>query len=138
MRKRTFVIFGVLLAFLAVLIPLWAFSVDGSDEAGERSVSADLEEGKELFETNCGNCHVLYVAGTAGNFGPNLDDQLAPTGPPTGDAAQDAIDGTTERVLAAIENGFQGNDRGRMPAGILSGEQAEEVARFVATVAGRG
>lgn len=140
MRKRTFVIFGVLIALLAVLVPIWAFSVDGSSEAGDRSIPADLEEGKALFQTNCGNCHQLYVAGTDGNFGPNLDDTLAPTGPldTSTDAGQEAVDGTSERVLAAINNGFQGNDRGRMPAGILTGEQAEQVADFVAAVAGRG
>ena len=140
MRKRTFVIFSVLLAFLAVLVPLWAFSVDGSSEAGRRGVPADLEEGKTLFQVNCGNCHQLYAAGTDGNFGPNLDMQLAPTGPPEEgtEAGLEAIEGTSERVLAAIQNGFQGTDRGRMPAGILTGEQAEQVARFVATVAGRG
>ena len=140
MRKRTFVIFGLVLLVLAVGIPLWAFAVDGSSESGGRDIPSDMEESKTLFQTNCGNCHTLYAAETDGNFGPNLDDQLAPTGPPdlSTDAGQEAVDGTAERVLAAINNGFQGNDRGRMPAGILSGAQAEEVADFVATVAGRG
>jgi hypothetical protein len=36
-------------------------------------------------------------------------------------------------VLAAIDNGVGG----RMPAGILSGEQAETVADFISQVAGR-
>jgi len=140
MAKRTFVTFGVLIVLLAVGIPVWAFAVDGSSESGGRDISTEQEESKNLFQVNCGNCHTLYAAETDGNFGPNLDEQLAPTGPPdlSTDAGQEAVDGTSERVLAAIENGFQGNDRGRMPAGILTGAQAEEVADFVATVAGRG
>ena len=140
MRKRTFVTFGVLIVLLAVAVPFWAFAVDGSSESGGREIPADMEEAKTLFQTNCGNCHTLYAAETDGNFGPNLDETLAPTGPPAvdTDAGQEAIDGTSQRVLAAIENGFQGNDRGRMPAGILTGAQAEEVADFVAEVAGRG
>ena len=140
MRKRTFVIFGLLIALLAVAVPFWAFAVDGSSESGGRDIPADMEEAKALFQTNCGNCHALYAAETDGNFGPNLDEQLAPTGPPdlSTEAGKEAVEGTSERVLAAIQNGFQGNDRGRMPAGILTGAQAEEVADFVATVAGRG
>jgi len=138
MSKRPFVIFAALLAFLAVLIPLWAFSADGDSEGGRRGVTADLEEGKELFQTNCGTCHSLYAAGTDGNFGPDLDAQLAPTGPPVGAAGEEAIAGTQERVYAAIIEGYQGTDKGRMPAGILTGQQAEEVAEFVAVVAGRG
>ncbi len=140
MRKKTFVTFGVLIVLLAVAIPFWAFAVDGSSESGGRETPEGMEEAKTLFQTNCGNCHALYAAETDGNFGPNLDEQLAPTGPPdlSTDAGEEAVDGTAERVLAAIENGFQGNDRGRMPAGILTGAQAEEVAEYVATVAGRG
>lgn len=140
MSKRTFVTFGLLIVLLAVVIPYWAFAVDGDSESGGRDTPAGMEEAKTLFQTNCGNCHALYAAETDGNFGPNLDEQLAPTGPPAvgTEAGDSAIEGTSERVLAAIENGFQGNDRGRMPAGILTGAQAEEVAEYVATVAGRG
>lgn len=140
MRKRTFVTFGALIVLLAVVIPFWAFAVDGSSESGGRETPEGMEEGKTLFQTNCGNCHTLYAAETDGNFGPDLDEQLAPTGTPdtSTEAGQEALDGTAERVLAAIENGFQGDDRGRMPAGILTGEQAEAVADYVAAVAGRG
>ena len=140
MSKRTFVTFGIFIVLLAVAIPVWAFAVDGDPESGGRSIPANQEEAKTLFQTNCGNCHTLYAAETDGNFGPNLDEQLAPTGPPdlSTQAGQDAVDGTSIRVLAAIHNGFQGSDRGRMPAGILSGQQAEEVADFVASVAGSG
>ena len=140
MRKGTFVTFGILLVLLAVAVPYWAFAVDGDPESGGRDVPEGMEEAKNLFQVNCGNCHTLYAAETDGNFGPNLDEQLAPTGPPdlTSEAGQEAVKGTSERVLAAIENGFQGADRGRMPAGILTGAQAEEVAEYVATVAGSG
>ena len=70
--------------------------------------------GEELFVTNCGTCHTLEAAGTDGTIGPNLDD-LAP------DDAQ---------VLSAIENGGAGS--GAMPANIVSGEEAEQVAAYVA------
>src|SRR5690349_24993775 len=99
MRKKTFVIFGLVLVVLAVGIPVWAFAVDGSPESGGRDIPSDMEESKTLFQTNCGNCHTLYAAETDGNFGPNLDEQLAPTGPPhlSTEAGREAAAGTARR-----------------------------------------
>lgn len=138
MSKKTFVSFGLLVVFLAVLIPWLAFRADGDATSGAQEVPASLEEGQTLFEDNCGNCHTLYAAGTDGNFGPDLDDTLAEEGTPEGEGAAEAIKGTKELVLNAVEKGADGTEPGRMPGGILSGEQAEEVAEFVAQTAGRG
>jgi mono/diheme cytochrome c family protein len=135
MSKKTFVIFGLLVVFLAALIPWLAFRADG-DSANAEPVPADLKSGQTLFDTNCGTCHTLYAAGTDGNFAPNLDELLAPSGPAEG---PDAIEATEGRVLNAIENGVDSSTTpGRMPAGIIDGEQAEEVAAFVAATAGEG
>jgi mono/diheme cytochrome c family protein len=139
MSKKTFVIFGLLVVFLAVLIPWLAFRADGDAERGALEVPAGLEEGQALFQDNCGNCHTLYAAGTDGNFGPDLDITLAEEGVPEGEGAADTIKATKGRVLVAIEKGIDGTTTpGRMPGGILSGEQAEEVAEFVAHTAGSG
>jgi mono/diheme cytochrome c family protein len=35
---------------------------------------ASVDRGKELFQQQCGQCHALADAGTAGEIGPNLDD----------------------------------------------------------------
>jgi mono/diheme cytochrome c family protein len=138
MSKKTFVIFGLLVVFLAVLIPWLAFRADGDAERGALEVPANLEEGQALFQDNCGNCHTLYAAGTDGNFGPDLDITLAEAGVPEGEGATETIEATKGRVLNAIEKGIDGTEPGRMPGGILSGEQAEEVAEFVAHTAGSG
>jgi mono/diheme cytochrome c family protein len=139
MSKRPFVIFGLLIAVLAVLIPFLAFRSDGDANTGSREVPSDLETGKVLFDTNCGTCHTLYAAGTDGNFGPNLDELLAPAGPPSGDTAQQTITATKGRVLNAIQNGVDSSTTpGRMPAQILTGRQADQVATFVANTAGQG
>ncbi|HEY8083705.1 MAG TPA: cytochrome c [Solirubrobacterales bacterium] len=136
MNRKTFVIFGLLVLFLAVLIPWLAFRADGDAGEGAEEVPAQLETGQSLFQTNCGDCHTLYAAGTDGNFGPNLDELLAPTGPPS---EQKAIEDTEGRVLNAIDEGVDGSTTsGRMPGGILSGEQAKQVAEFVARTAGEG
>jgi mono/diheme cytochrome c family protein len=139
MSKRTFIVFGLLVIVLAVLIPWLAYRSDGDAEGGAQKVPADLEQGQSLFQTNCGTCHTLYAAGTDGNFAPDLDLLLAPTGPPTGSGAQKTIEGIEGRVLNAIEKGADApTTSGRMPPGILDGEQAKEVAEFVARTAGEG
>ena len=126
---------NVAVAVLAVLIPFLAFRSNGDPETGvEKDIPASLETGKTLFQTNCGTCHTLYAAGTDGNFGPDLDLLLAPTGPATGANIKSA----KQRVLSAIENGVDSNTPGRMPADIIAGQQADQVAEFVANVAGRG
>lgn len=135
MSKRTFIAFGLLVIVLAVVIPWLIFNSKGDAQKGDQSVASDLKSGQSLFQTNCGTCHTLYAAGTDGNYGPNLDELLAPTGP-----AEDAkaVKGIKERVLNAVENGVDGETPGRMPGGILNQEQAEEVSEFVAHVAGEG
>jgi mono/diheme cytochrome c family protein len=136
MSKKTFIVFGLLIVFLAALIPWLAFRADG-DAANAEPVPADLKGGQSLFQTNCGTCHTLYAAGTDGNYGPNLDELLAPNGPPEGPTAADTIKATEGRVLNAVENGVDSSTTpGRMPGGILNEEQAEEVAAFVAHTAG--
>ncbi len=136
MSKKTFILFGLLVLVLAAVIPWLVFRADGDAAAGREEVAGSLKQGQSLFATNCGTCHTLYAAGTDGNFGPNLDELLAGTGTPT---EKSAIEQTEGRVLNAIEEGVDSSSTpGRMPPGILSGEQAEEVAEFVANTAGRG
>lgn len=143
MSKRTFIVFGLLVVVLAVVIPWLVFNSKGDarSSSGGQEVSASLKTGQELFQINCGTCHTLASAGTDGNFGPDLDELLAPSGPPEGETAkqvEEQAEGVTSRVLNAIENGVSGGAAGRMPAGILNEKQAKEVAAFVGATAGRG
>ena len=136
MSKKTFISFGLLVLVLAVLIPWLVFRADGDAERGAQKVPADLTSGQSLFQTNCGTCHALYAAGTNGNYGPDLDQLLAPAGP-----AEDpeTIKQTEGRVLNAIENGVDSSTTlGRMPGGILNEQQSQEVSEFVARTAGEG
>lgn len=136
MNKNPFIIFGLVLVLAAVVIPVWAFRADGDPQNGRMEVPESLKSGQTLFEANCGNCHKLYAAGTDGDFGPDLDQQLAPAGTPT-DQAQ--IDGLKTQVLNTLEQGADDPTvPGRMPAGIVEGQVAEEIANFVAHTAGRG
>jgi len=139
MSKRTFIWFGILMVVLAFLIPFAIFRAKGDGATGDMEVPASLKDGQSLFVTNCGTCHTLYSAGTDGNYAPNLDELLAPAGPPEGETAEDTIKATEGRVLNAIENGVDSSTTsGRMPGGILNEEQAKEVSEFVARTAGEG
>jgi cytochrome c6 len=118
------VIFGIFAAICVLLLPFVALQKEGSAGAAPVEVAESDEEGKELFATNCGTCHTLEAAGADGVVGPNLDDLFATNPDPE---SRKGI------VLNAIENGVQG----RMPARILSGENAELAAEFVAGYAAR-
>ena len=123
MSRKAFFIFGIAVVFFGLLLPYWAISKEGGESASPEKVAASDEAAKELFQTNCGACHTLARAGTDGIVGPNLDDLLG----------QGTPEANKQRVQTAIENGVEG----RMPAGILQGANAEQVADFVARVAGQ-
>lgn len=129
MKRSTFVMFGLVVLLLGIGVPAWAFTHQGSQNSSPEEVSSSLQAGKDLFVTNCGACHTLAKAGTDGVVGPNLDDLLAPPSASAPDPGP-----IKARVLIAVNNG----KGGRMPKGILSGQQADEVATFVSQVAGTG
>ena len=126
-NKGPFLIFAAFAVFCVVLIPLKAISSKGGESAAPVQVEPQDEDGKDLFANNCGPCHTLAAAGSDGVVGPNLDQLLAPGGTAN-------YEGSYGRALSAITCGF-GN--GRMPAGIIQGENAKEVAAFVGAYAGQ-
>ena len=135
MKKSTFITFGLLVFVLAVVIPWLAFRGSGDANTGAQKVPAHLKAGQALFETNCGTCHTLYAAGTDGNYGPNLDELLTPSGQAQDSKTEEAIAG---RVENAVKEGVDSQTPGRMPPAILNPEQRKEVAEFVGAVAGEG
>ena len=91
----------------------------GGKAAAPQAPSGAQAQGKQIFIQSCGTCHTLADAGTSGKVGPVLD-QVKP------DKA---------RVLAAIKNGGLGS--GTMPANIATGKDAQAVATYVSSVAGK-
>jgi cytochrome c553 len=89
----------------------------GETTTGGGSSGADVAAGKTAFVATCGGCHALKDAGTSGNVGPDLD-SLAPL--------------SVETVAKQIENGG-----GAMPPKLLTGQDAANVAAYVASVAGK-
>jgi mono/diheme cytochrome c family protein len=89
------------------------------------SVSEENRDGAVLFADHCAGCHTLSAAGAQGSGnrgertqGPNLDQRVE----------------TFDDALFAIQNG--GFSGAIMPQNIVVGEEAEEVAKFVAKYAG--
>jgi mono/diheme cytochrome c family protein len=87
----------------------------------------NLVNGKELFVEKCGACHALDRAGTAGTIGPDLDSAFR----------RARVDGLGSGTIAGVVQGqilHPGRDS-RMPAGLVKGEDAEDVAAYVARAA---
>ena len=87
-------------------------------------------EGARLFDENCAGCHTLGVVGAHGSAS-DVGSREQRDGPNFNERAE-----TVEDVLYAIRNG--GFSSGPMPQNILTGEDAQKVAEFVAEYAGRG
>jgi mono/diheme cytochrome c family protein len=110
---------------LGIAVPAAVIASRGESEGAvgplrtEQPSTAD-EEGKALFIQTCKSCHTLAAVGANGVTGPDLDEL-------------GGVD--RERVLHAIKIGGTGD--GRMPPGLLDGQNAELVARYVAKVAGQ-
>jgi mono/diheme cytochrome c family protein len=101
------------------------------------SEDADVERGRALFQSQCGTCHTLAEAGTSAQVGPDLDASFA-TARADG-ADNDTIEGVVQSQIAnprEIDEGVPDYDRVYMPADLVTGQDAEDVATYVASVAG--
>jgi mono/diheme cytochrome c family protein len=129
MSKWPFVVFGIFAVICVLVIPFIALGEEGDEQAGGVAVAARDQAAKDLIFENCGQCHTLAAAGIDGVVGPNLDELLVPSG---ANSAQ-MYEGLYTRVLQAVTCGVEG----RMPEGILGGEEAQSAAAFVAAYAGQ-
>jgi len=93
---------------------------------------ADLVAGKQLFVQRCGACHVLNRAGTKGVTGPNLDEAFHRAKLDGMDVA--SIRGMVyQQILNPALGGVEGT--GEMPADLVTGDDVNAVAAYVARVA---
>ena len=118
---------SILLLYIVLGVVVPAAVIAGRDEGlgatdglATTDPSSKEELGKQLFIQNCKSCHTLEAVQAHGVIGPNLDEL-------------GGVD--KQRVLGAIKRGGTGS--GRMPPGLLEGEDADAVATYVANVAGR-
>jgi mono/diheme cytochrome c family protein len=115
----------------------------GCGTGGISKGKADTAHGKQLFVEKCGSCHTLADAGTQGKIGPNLDDAFG--GPRSQGFKASTIRNVVHgQIKYAIEHpsGFVKGPNGEelpapgMPRNLVTGDDAEDVAAYVASVAG--
>ena len=122
-QRMRVVEFGLVaaIALFGLVVPALVILGDqASAGPGGTTLSAELTEGRELFNQRCATCHTLADASAVGRVGPDLD-VIAPT------------EGLT---LDAIEKG-RARGTGQMPAQLYEGNDAKAVAKYIAEVAGR-
>jgi mono/diheme cytochrome c family protein len=123
-RRVAIVLFTLALLLLGVGVPAAVIAAVSNNnsipEANVTDLTASEQHGRELFGLRCANCHTLKAANASGAIGPDLDQRRPPKA----------------LVLDAIEKGrAQGN--GQMAAQLYTGEDAEDVANFVAKAVGQ-
>ena len=105
------------------------------ETVGYTEGTGDKANGKELFTAKCGSCHTLADAGTTGTIGPNLDDAFAESRR-NGLGESTFVQVVRDQIAYAIEETSTGAPG--MPADIVTGQDADDVASYVASVAGTG
>ncbi len=124
-RKAAGVLTALVILGFGAGIPALVIAHNRDNQSKQASGGLDLtdsqQDGRKLFAHNCSTCHTLKGANAVGKVGPNLD----------------TLQGLNAALVknAILMGRAQG--RGQMPAGLLSGEDVNKVASFVANSAGR-
>jgi mono/diheme cytochrome c family protein len=137
METRCRSLAACLVAGVACVVLIAGCGGSGSDTVAQETATAGAPEaptpeqplspaeshGRDLFVQHCGSCHTFDAAGTVGQIGPNL-----------GDIAIDEAD-----VVQAIRTGGGSHSKGQgtgpsgnMPRNLVTGQDAQDVAAFVA------
>lgn len=120
-------------AGFVVALALAGLTVGCGDTVGY-SEGGDRAAGKQLFVEGCGSCHALADAGTTGQVGPNLDYAFLQSR--KDGLGQDTITQVVRGQIAypVVDPPVEGAPG--MPADIYTGSEADDVAAYVAAVAG--
>ncbi len=126
--------FGFMVVVFGIGLPaaiLIGNRVNANAQVGGYRLTAGEKTGRELFGQHCAVCHTLAAANAIAKVGPNLD----------------TVKPAASLVLHTINNGCLPNapsgsaqvclGYGVMPANVVTGNNARDVANFVAQVAGR-
>jgi mono/diheme cytochrome c family protein len=131
--RMSLTLFVVTAAVFGVALPLLMLTGNHSNasaQIGGIKLTAAEKTGRELFGEHCGVCHTLAAANAVGKVGPNLD----------------ILKPAQTTVVNTIANGCVPNPpkgasdaclgQGVMPAAVVQGREAQDVAAFVSKVAG--
>jgi mono/diheme cytochrome c family protein len=132
-RAIAWVLAATFVAFVIVIPAVFLIGNHNraNGQVGGIRLTAAEKRGREIFGERCGLCHTLAAANAVGKVGPNLD----------------VIQPTEQLVLHTIANGCLQSPppgsqeaclgQGVMPADVVQGVDATDVAKFVAAVAGK-
>lgn len=124
--------FGILIVLayigIGIAVPAVVIASRGTREGNSthlaqtklRDAKPDVRNGRQIFTESCAACHNLDAVNARGVTGPDLD-KIGTV--------------TAARVASAIKIG--GTGQNRMPANLLQGQNAKDVAAFVAATAGK-
>ena len=119
---------GTIAAVAAALLGAGCGSAAATQEAGSAS------SGRQLFIERCGSCHALADAGTQGPIGPDLDQAFAA-------AREHGFDESTIRDVVRGQIAYPTSEpvtgEPGMPANLVTGQDAADVAAYVAAVAAK-
>ena len=115
--------FLIAVAVLGIALPAAVIAAvnnnDSIPSANVTSLTKAEKHGRQLFGDRCAACHTLAASDSVAQVGPNLDD-LKPN---------------AKFVETTIKNGKSAGN-GQMPAGIFTGQDAKDVAAYVAKATG--
>jgi mono/diheme cytochrome c family protein len=129
--ERAITLVVIVLFAFGLVVPALVLASNGNDKASEAvggvHLNGNEQKGRELFARSCAVCHTLAAVKSVGRIGPDLDVRVG-----------DDISTPAGRK-ALVENAIaEGRARGlgQMPALLYQGKEAQDVADFVAAVAG--
>ena len=114
---------GVRAAVAAVLVVCAGLTVSACS-ATQDDADVDVVAGKRLFAERCGSCHILSRAETKGVAGPNLDEAFQ-------QSLKDGLGRSGIRGVVRAQINAPSIGSG-MPADLVTGDQADQVAAYVA------
>jgi mono/diheme cytochrome c family protein len=120
LHAAEFTVAGVIALFGLAVPAIVLLGDQAKAGPGGNALSEAQAHGRQLFNAKCATCHTLGDANAVGKVGPSLD-VLAPTA------------GLT--LNAILQGRARGN--GQMPAQLLDGQDAKDVAKYIEDVAGR-
>ena len=132
-NRSVMTLFVVTAAVFGIALPILMLTGNHNNanaQIGGIKLTSAEKSGRELFGEHCGVCHTLAGANAIGKVGPDLD----------------ILKPAESVVIHTINNGCLPNGtassgesclgQGVMPSGIVQGRDAQEVAQFVAKIAG--
>jgi mono/diheme cytochrome c family protein len=104
------------------------------------SASADLQNGRQVFQDKCAGCHTMAAAGSTATIGPNLDASFA-------EARSEGFEESTILDIVHDQIKFPGQYplaqnnpnflKANMPANLVTGQDAIDVSAYVAANVGK-